>query len=115
SGGLGATIVQADPALGAGDYHSLAEIAVESADAKQIVEIGWTVDAGVNGDLQPHVFSYHWVDGQTTCYNGCGWVQVSTTKQPGMRVAPGEPHVYEIKLMNGDWWLFYDGEGLGYY
>jgi uncharacterized protein (TIGR03382 family) len=32
-----------------------------------------------------------------------------------MAVAPGEPHVYEIKLMNGDWWLFYDGEGLGYY
>jgi uncharacterized protein (TIGR03382 family) len=113
--GAGAMILQAEPALGIGDAHSLAEIAVQSDDQKQIVEIGWTVDPGVNHDLQPHVFAFHWVDGQPSCYNGCGWVQVSPHKQPGMRVTPGESHRYEIKLVNNDWWLFYDGEGMGYY
>jgi hypothetical protein len=115
TGGAGATIMQADPALGIGDYHSLAEIAIESADQQQIVEIGWTVDAGVNGDVQPHVFAYHWVDGQGTCYNACGWVQVSPHKRPGMRVKPGEAHRYEIQRVHDDWWLFYDGEAMGYY
>jgi len=113
--GAGAMLIQADPALGIGDAHSLAEIAVQSADEQQIVEIGWTIDPGVNGDLQPHLFSFHWVDGEPTCYNACGWVQVSPHKHPGMRVTPGEPHRYEIKLVNDDWWLFYDGEGMGYY
>jgi hypothetical protein len=42
-------------------------------------------------------------------------VQVSPTKRPGTRIIPGEAHRYEIKLVHGDWWLFYDGEGMGYY
>src|SRR5882724_8169547 len=36
--GAGATVMQADPALGVGDFHSLAEIAVQSVDQMQIVE-----------------------------------------------------------------------------
>jgi hypothetical protein len=113
--GAGATILQADPAVGVGDFHSVAEIAVESARGDQIVELGWTVDAGVNGDLQPHVFVFHWVDGNQTCYNACGWVQVSPTKRPGMRIVPGEAHRYEIKRVHDDWWMFYDGEAMGYF
>lgn len=115
TGGAGATIMQAAPTLGPGDFHSLGEFAVESPDGKQVVEIGWTVDQGVNGDLQPHVFSFHWIDHQATCYNGCGWVQVSATHQPGMAVVPGEAHDYDIELINGDWWLFFDGDAMGYY
>ena len=113
--GAGAMVTQADPAIGVGDFHSLAEIAVESTGNQQIVELGWTIDPQVNGDLQPHVFAFHWVDGQATCYNACGWVQVSPDKRPGMRVVPGESHRYEIRLVNGDWWLFYDREAMGYY
>src|SRR5262249_29468221 len=93
---------------------SLAEIAVESSDGQQIVEIGWTVDAMVNGDLQPHLFTFHWVDGRPTCYNACGWVQVSPDKMPGMRVVPGEAHRYEIRRIHDYWWLCYDGEAMGY-
>ena len=113
--GAGATILQADPAVGISDFHSLAEIAVESSDGAQIVEVGWTIDAGVNGDLQPHVFVYHWVNGGQTCYNACGYIQVSPTKFPGMRVVPGEAHRYEIRLIGGDWWILYDGEAMGYF
>ncbi len=115
SAGAGATLLQADPAIGVGDFHSLAEIVVESVGAQHQVELGWTIDPVVNGDLQPHLFTFHWVDGQQTCYNACGWVQVSPDKLPGMRVVPGEAHRYEIRLIHGDWWLLYDGEAMGYY
>lgn len=50
---------------------------VQSEDGRHIVEVGWTVDRELNGDAQPHLFVYHWVDGQATCYNGCGFVQYS--------------------------------------
>lgn len=113
--GAGATMVQGNPALAAGDAHTLGELAVQSADLQQIVEIGWTVDALVNDDVHPRLFVFHWVDGQPTCYNGCGWVQVSATRMPGMRVVPGEAAAYAIKLVNGDWWLYYQGEGIGYF
>jgi len=115
TGGAGATIFQADPALGLEDAHSLAEIAVQSADFHQIVEIGWTVDLEVNDDLQPHLFVYHWVDSTQSCYNGCGWVQISPNKRPGMRVEVGQWHRYEIKLIGDDWWLLYDSEPMGYF
>ena len=113
--GAGAALLQSDPALGASDYHTLGEIAVESSDGQQIVEIGWTVDLAVNGDRQPHLFSFHWVDGGATCYNGCGWVQMSSTHSPGMRLTTGETHDYSIRLINGDWWLYFDNDAMGYY
>ena len=36
------TPVQSPP-VGTADYHSLAELAVQSADGQQIIEIGWRV------------------------------------------------------------------------
>lgn len=113
--GAGATLLQAQPAVGAGDFHSLGEIAVESGEGDQVVEIGWTVDHGVNGDDAPHLFAFHWIDTIPQCYNTCGWVQVSTTNRPGMRLVAGESHRYEIKLVGSDWWLYFDGDGLGYF
>jgi hypothetical protein len=59
------------PALAAGDFHSLGEMAAESADGRNIVEVGWTVDRGLFGDSEPHLFVFHWVNGAPTCYNGC--------------------------------------------
>jgi len=113
--GAGARMKQGDPGLAAGDAHTLGEIAVQSADQRQIVEIGWTVDALVNDDVHPRLFVFHWVDGVPTCYNGCGWVQVHPTKKPGMRVTPGAMADYQIQLRGADWWLSYEGEDLGYF
>ena len=48
--GGGATMKQGDPGLAPADFHSLGEVAIISADLKQIVEIGWTVDPQVNND-----------------------------------------------------------------
>jgi MYXO-CTERM domain-containing protein len=113
--GAGAMVKQGDPGLAAGDAHSLGEIAVLSANGQQIVEIGWHVDPLVNEDLQPRLFVFHWIDGQPTCYNGCGFVQVSTTMRPGMRVQAGATAEYKIELRSGNWWLAYQGEDIGYF
>src|SRR4051812_37172663 len=45
--GASVTLQQVKPAVSAGDYHSLAELAVESADGRQIVEVGWNADPGL--------------------------------------------------------------------
>lgn len=72
--GAFANITVEQPVVGPQDFHSNAEIAVESQDGKQVVEIGWIVDHNLNGDGLPHLFVFHWIDGVDTCYNGCGWV-----------------------------------------
>lgn len=115
SQGAGARMLQGDPALAIEDAHTLGEIGLSSADSRQIVEIGWHVDVLVNGDAQPRLFVFHWIDGMPTCYNACGWVQVSTTNRPGMRVVPGESADYLIKRQGQDWWLYYNGDALGYF
>jgi hypothetical protein len=115
--GASVRMMQADPGLKPGDTdsHSLQELAVQSADQKSTVEIGWTVDLGLNGDLLPHLFVYHWVDGAESCYNGCGFVQVSRSVRPGMALHAGTPARYAIRNVGGDWWVFYNGHGVGYF
>lgn len=115
--GASGNYTQNKPVVASSDYHSLAEIAGESPDGQQIVEIGWNVDRGVNhGDSRPHLFIYHWINGQPTCYNGCGFVQVSKTRFPGMRVKVTKtPQKYAMKYYQGSWWLGYQGEWIGYF
>lgn len=113
--GASVSIQQASPTLAGGDYHSLAELAVQSADGNQIVEIGWTVDRGLNGDSQPHLFVYHWVDRQTSCYNGCGFVTTSGSIHAGDPVAGGQTGQYKIVHANGQWQTWYDGTEVGYF
>jgi hypothetical protein len=115
SQGAGAHMLQGDPAIAIADAHSLGEIGLSSMDGRQIVEIGWHVDVRVNGDAQPRLFVFHWIDGAATCYNACGWVQVSTTNRPGMRIAPGEYADYLIQRQGQDWWLYYNDDALGYF
>jgi hypothetical protein len=107
---------QFQPRLAPSDSHSLAELAVESADGEQIVEVGWTVDAQLNGDKLPHLFVFHWVDGKGACYNGCGWEQVSRTRYPGMIVAlTREPQQVIYRNFNSAWWVWYQSEWIGFF
>ena len=103
------------PELSRKDYHTLGELALQSADGKQIVEIGWSVDRVVNGDDDPHLFVYHWVDRQTTCYNGCGFVQYSKTVIPGDTLTVDTQKKFGIQYFNGAWWVAYDSEWVGYF
>jgi hypothetical protein len=114
--GTYANLVVGKPRLENEDFHTLAEIAVQSADAKQIVEVGWTVDRGVNeGSEEPHLFVYHWVDGKESCYNGCGFVPYSKTAVPGGKLPTGVSKRFGIQHFNGAWWIAYDTEWVGYF
>lgn len=107
---------QHKPFLSPLDYHTLVEIAAMSTDTKQIVEVGWTIDRGLNGDDNPHLFVFTWVNRTPNCYNGCGYVQVSPTFRPGMSVtSDGSQHVFAIEFYQGNWWINYDGQWMGYF
>jgi hypothetical protein len=103
------------PALATTDYHTLAELAVQSGDGNQIVEVGWTVDRVVNGDSDPHLFVFHWVNGQPTCYNGCGFVQYSQNVSPGDTLPQDVTKRLGIQYYSGAWWIAYDSEWVGYF
>jgi hypothetical protein len=113
--GAYANLVIGKPYLDDGDYHTLAEISVQSADGQQIVEVGWTVDRTVNGDSDPHLFVYHWVDRKESCYNACGWRQYSGTTKPGDTLPDGVSKRFGIMHYNGAWWVVYDTEWIGYF
>lgn len=122
--GVYANITIAKPSLAPSDFHSLAEVSAQSTDGQQIVEVGWTVDRGVNGDDEPHLFVYHWVDRQKTCYNGCGFercVQTpetpncSATVKPGSVLPVGATKRFTIQHYDGGWWIGYGVEWLGHF
>lgn len=107
---------QHTPYLSPSDAHTLAETSAQSADGNQIVEIGWTVDRGVNGDAQPHLFVFSWVNRKPNCYNGCGYVQYSSTFRPGQVVAGnGATYLYAIEYYQGNWWVYSQDQWLGYF
>jgi Neprosin len=112
--GASVQIDQARPVIGPG-FHSLVELSVESLDTHQIVEVGWTVDKGLNGDDLPHLFVFHWVDGTPTCYNACGFVQVSSSIHPGETVGVGDSQSYDIQHIGGNWWVGFAGILFGYF
>jgi Neprosin len=105
----------ADPTVSATDYHSLSELAVESSDGQQIVEVGWTVDPGQFGDTLPHLFVFHWVNGTPGCYDGCGFVSSSTAVTAGMSLTPGDTHDFEIDYTDDNWNIYDDGTLVGYF
>ena len=88
---------------------------METADSQNIVEIGWTVDPGLNGDSSPHLFVYHWVNGQPTCYNACGFVSESSKVVPGESLAAGSVGTFAITFAAGAWRMDYDGQEFGYF
>lgn len=112
--GMSANMTVAQPFLASADFHTLAEMAAQSADGRQIVEVGWTVDRGLNGDTKPRLFVYHWVDRTPSCYNGCGFVQYSPTIQPGAWLGNGT-HSFTIQHYQGNWWIRLNSEWIGYF
>ena len=111
--GASITMAQAAPRVYGG--HSLQELALRTDDRSAIVEVGWMVDPATNGDYQPHLFVYHWVDNQTSCYNGCGFVPISNTVTAGMTVASGTTAKFTIYQYYGDWYLYYNDVAFGYF
>ncbi|MDH6114575.1 hypothetical protein P3T36_000974 [Kitasatospora sp. MAP12-15] len=114
--GAGVTMMQATPYVASAQGHSLQELSVQDANQQSTVEVGWTVDPQVNGDYLPHLFVFHWVDGQVSCYNGCGFVPATgTSARPGMAVTSGAAATYQIDHDAGTqaWWIYYNGQAVG--
>jgi hypothetical protein len=105
------------PELAEEDYHTLAELAVQSItdDIAQTVEVGWTVDRVVNGDADPHLFVFSWVDNKARCYNGCGFVQYSENVRPGDTLPLDTTKRFGIEFHDSAWWIAYDSEWIGYF
>lgn len=95
--------------------HSLVELAAQSRDGKHIVEVGWVADENINGNTLPHLFVFHWENSVPSCYNACGFVQVSDTIQPGDPVNVGETGTYGIEHVKSQWQISYNSELIGYY
>ncbi|HEX4790040.1 MAG TPA: neprosin family prolyl endopeptidase [Actinospica sp.] len=119
STGLSVVTTVKDPTLNHNysDEHSLQEISIQNSAQTSTVELGWTVDAGVNGDYQPHLFVYHWVNGQVSCYNGCGYVAESGsgTYAAGGALTPGTVVTLQIQHGNSAWRLSVNGLEIGYF
>lgn len=116
--GAFANLTIAKPTLDAGDYHSLAEIATIKTigGQRQIVEVGWNVDPVVNGDSNPHLFVYHWVNGAPSCYNGCGFVDYAPNPiNAGATLSLATSKKFGIQYFSGNWWIAYDTDWVGYF
>lgn len=110
------------PYLDPSDYHSLAELVVRSTDLKQVVEVGWTVDKALNGNLSPHLFVFYWVDGKAAPrhagkYNE-GFLCTTTLVGycPGDELSPTKlPRRFAIQQSNGNWYIYVDNQRIGYF
>jgi hypothetical protein len=135
SSGLSARLSVWKPELDHDTDFSLAQLWVvggveggHAPELAQTVEAGWQVARGMYGDDVPRLFGYWTPDGyETGCYNlACaGFVQVSSTLGLGARFlrhnqADDDADV-TVQMMivkdgpQGDWWLFVDGEWVGYW
>ena len=123
---------------GPGDDHSILQFWLQNYDKgfTQSIEGGWTVDENLNGDTQPHIFTYFTTNGYSQDgdniggYNrlNSGWVQVSPTIFPGIRISTastvGGPQ-YDVSMKfqlykeptdgSFNWWVAVQGTWIGYY
>lgn len=124
--------------------HSLGQLwAIDTTGGQSTIEEGWTEAPGQYPDVLPHLFvamsdagvypcavaaNYSQCAsgyiGLGSCTNGAGqpvpcipWVQVSTRRYPNMVVTHDDTtHSYAVDEGGGhiDWWIWYDGEWIGY-
>ncbi len=113
--GASAMVTIGKPYLDKLDWHSLGEIAVQSVGGGDTIEVGWTVDRGVNHlNDDPHLFVFNWVDGAPGCYNGCGFYPVDGALiKPGDTLPAGVTKAFSIKHIGSAWYVGYDGNFFG--
>jgi len=97
--------------------HSLAEVALGGAtEPRDAIEVGWRVSAVLHGDEQPHLFVHRWVKG-LPCWSDCGWTPWSGRWAPGdsLEALGGREVELGIVTREGRWWVWFEGEWLGYF
>ena len=119
--GASAQLCAADPGTNAADVHTVTEVAATfDQGGKDYVEIGIMSSSRVYGDLAPHLFVDHWLNGAyVECaprdIATCGFVQVSDSIQPNMRMPVGISVSYAIEHVGHEWNLYLDGQLVGYF
>ena len=117
-GGLTTTIERPGYNNSGGPGHTLEEMSVQGGPNEgDIVEIGSNVSTDqYGGNADPHLFVYHWVNWNSTCY-GCNWVQWSNTYYPGMNLSSFVGHsVYNgYVYYQGNWWGWFNDQWVGYF
>jgi hypothetical protein len=101
-----------------GPGHTLDEIAVQGgAGSGDIIELGWNVSTTQYKNANPHLFVFHWIGWNPTCYDACGWQQYSATYFPGMDLGTlvGRPVYIGYVFYEGNWWGWFDNQWLGYF
>lgn len=109
---------------------SIAQTAVIRGDPMQAIEAGKIELQSLNGDRNPHFFTYYrtngtasgdWIAGYNTLVDG--WIQYSPRVAPGMAINAWNSSTngnqysldVEVRLHQGNWWVWVAGEWAGYY
>jgi hypothetical protein len=100
----------------ANDAHTLAEIAVQSHNGQQIVEIGITHDTAVcAGGTSPCLFTGSWKNGVFLGYN-TGFVDYAPEPiDVGDTLPTGTPKRFYFAYSSAVWWAAYDSKWIGYF
>ena len=118
--GGGMTLEIEDPTV-SGSGHSIGEIAVMGTGSANTTlndaEMGFSVSSDQWGDNAPHLFVYHFNDGNETCYDTCNWNQFSATYYPGMDLTPFVGKFVYIGWVQyrQAWWGWFNDQWLGYF
>jgi hypothetical protein len=102
------------PSVAAGDFHSLIEVSVQNGN--NILELGWTVDPGVFGDNNPHLFTGIWINGVWQGYNPASFVDNSSNavnNGASLAGAVGTSKTFGVIYTGGAWWVAYNGAYIG--
>jgi hypothetical protein len=120
--GAYANISVQKPKVASTDYHSLAEVAIrDEAGTGQMIEIGWTVDPGLNGNDDPHLFVFSWINGVPQGYNTeklstfVPFVNVSGITAKATLSDIGVKHQLGFTYFGGNWWAAFDKLWIGHF
>jgi hypothetical protein len=117
SSGLAGNLTIEHPYVEGG--HSLAELAVASENQQNSVEAGWR--KAINGVST--MFTFHNVNNVGLGYN-TGFVEYAPTCSVAGAICPGDSMAgiaagtskrFQWQYSNGNWWLAYDGQWVGYF
>lgn len=83
-------------------------------------ETGWSESLGQFKDVSPHLFVYSMDCGgngvySSNEYGGIAWVQSSAVTFPNQALTHNDAfHVYGARMTGNNWWIYYDGQWVGY-
>jgi hypothetical protein len=109
--GASAVLPVASPRLARRADHSLAELAVQSADRRDIVEVGWVRSRGIAGGS--HLFVSYWAGGRD--HVDAGFRSTSSAYQPFQALTPGTSVRFGLSYAGGGWNVSVQGHRIGFF